>query len=235
MCNVGVWATTHTMQPKWLNVPPAPSPMMAPLTGLGDVQFSYRLLSFPLQQMGNEGGRFTPLKDYRYDRIGNWLMTLHTLDPVSNYAPYLASYYFGATQDPKRQLGPIIDYLVKAGQTKEGYKKWRWLAQAVYLAKFSLKDNVRALELAYELAALPGDMPHWTHQMPAIISADMGDRETALRLMNSILIDMLKDKDRTAPQEINFVVDFICNRLYSLEESRSQKICELLPKELVRK
>lgn len=228
--NIGLWSVTHKMQPKWPNVPPPPPAATASLTGLGDAQFSYRLLALPLQQMGNEGGLFTPLKNYRYDRIGEWLNVLLTLDSTSNYAPHVAAFYFGATQDPKRQLRPIIEYLAKAGEAKTGYKKWRWLTQAVYLAKFKYKDDQLALSLAYRLAALPGEMPHWAHQMPAIISADMGDKETALRLMNSILVDLLKDKDHVQPQEINFVVDFICRRLYTPAEAKVQKVCELLPK-----
>jgi hypothetical protein len=228
--NFALWWITSTMQPKWPNVPPAPSQALAPLSGLGDKQFAYRLLAFPLQQWGNDGGLFTPLKDYRYDRLGHWFMALDAQDPVSNYVPYLASYYFGGTQDPEHQLRPVIDYLARAGSHSAGYKKWRWLAQAVYLAKFKYKDAPLSLDLAYKLAALPEDMPHWAHQMPAIISADMGDKETALRMMNSILSDMLKDKDKVEPQEINFVVDFICNRIYTPIEARQQKICDLLPK-----
>lgn len=228
--NIAMWALSNKMRPIWPNVPPVPGQETASSAGLGDTELAFRTLAFQLQQMGNEGGVSTPLYRYDYNRLGDWFHLLHDLNNQSRYVPYVAAYYFAATQDPKRQLGPVVDYLSDVGREPEA-GKWRWLAQAVYITKYKLEDHDRALRLAYDLAALPGPMPHWAKQMPAILSAEMGDRDTALRLMKSILVDMLNPVPGTArpdPNEINFVVDFICNRLLTPIETRTDPVCSAL-------
>ena len=225
LLNFTLWFNTHKIQPAWPNVPPAPSKSAALFSGLGDSQLSFRLLSFPLQQMGNEGGRVTPLYMYDYNKLGAWFNVLYELDATSNYPPYLAAYYYGATQEPERQLAPVIEYLARVGQQGEN-GKWRWLAQAAYLAFHKKKEHAYAIEIAHKLAALPVEMPHWARQMPAILSAESGDNETALKLMRSILIDMVNNKD-VAPNanEINFLIDFICHRAQTPEQAQLDPVC----------
>jgi hypothetical protein len=171
---------------EWAGVPPPPPLAVAPAMALGDPQLFYRAATFALQNMGDEGGRVTPLAEYDYARLGGWLDLLDRLDPEARYAPALAAYYFGQTPDSE-SLRRIIAYLNVVG-ARDPARNWRWLAHAVYLARHRLHDLPLALAVARHLAGLPeGEVPRWVRQMPAFVLAEVGEREAARDLMATIL------------------------------------------------
>jgi hypothetical protein len=182
----GALALHHrALRADWTGVPPAPPVLIAPAMALGDPQLFYRVAAFALQNMGDEGGRVTPLGDYDYGRLGDWLDLLDLLDPQARYAPTLAAYYFGQTPDPD-DLRRIIAYLIRVG-ARDPAHNWRWLTHAAYLARHRLKDLPLALEVARHLAGLPeGEVPLWVRQMPAFVMAEVGEREAARDLMATI-------------------------------------------------
>jgi hypothetical protein len=102
--------------------------------------------------------------------------------------PSLAAYYFGATKK-KQDTCYLVDYLAKAGSDKiEGVERWRWLAHAVYMARFVMKDQDKALELANQLAAIATpDMPIWTKQMPAYVMSKVGQKKAARDLILTVM------------------------------------------------
>jgi hypothetical protein len=219
--NIGFWFYARPMRPIWDNVPPVPGEKGMAAFALNDRQFGYRLTGFMLQNLGNMGGRATPLREYNYDHIGQWLFLADKLDPVSNFTPLLAAYYFGATQD-QRKLGPIIDYLATVGQ-RPGPDKWRWLAQAVYLARFRVGDMDKALALANTLASLwePG-LPLWMKQMPAFVLEAKGDKKEAYGMMLTILKDQA---DKMTPQDVNATIGYICEQILSSKEAATDPLC----------
>lgn len=219
--NTAVWWHSHTMQPRWGNVPPAPSAESASLMTLGDKQFAYRSFALFLQNLGDAGGQARALKEYDYNHLSQWLWLEDKLDPVSNFIPALAGYYFSAAQDPK-MLDPIIDYLEEIG-SRSGPQKWRWLGQAVYLARFVQHDYDKAMRLAEKLAALDyPDMPTWTDQMPAFVSLQQGNREAAYQLMLNVL-----QSDRTLQAaEINSMRAYICDRVLTKEQKAADELCK---------
>jgi hypothetical protein len=197
-CCLVLWQATYHQREKWPGIPPAPDAARAEMYGFGDTQLSYRNIGLMLQNAGDEGGRVTNLALYDYRIIHGWLWLTYALDPHANYVPSLAAYYFGATPDHKEQAY-LVDYLAKEGET-EGFEKWRWLAHAVYLARFEMKDQIKALELADRLAALKDpDMPIWTKQMPAFVLSKVGRKKAARDLMLTIAATT-KNID---PNEIN--------------------------------
>ncbi len=228
VCNIALWLVTHRDQPRWPNVPPAPGEGAASALGLGDTQFAYRTLSLPLQIMGNESGLSTPLYLYDYNRLGRWFDILDELDPVSSYVPYIAGYYFGSTQKPKEQLSPVVDYLARVGVRRE-IGKWHFLVHAIYLAQHRMEDVPRALDLARTLAELPQDMPYWTRQMPAIVSAASGDKDAAVKIMRATLAATLAESKKAGvapdPVEVGFMIEFICTRMQTAEKAARDPIC----------
>ena len=114
--------------------------------GLGDPSLAYRANSVVLQNLGNTGGRTVSLDQYNYDDLTQWFFLQDKLDQKSDFIPYLASYYFGSVQDPEI-FRPILDYLQMVGE-RPYEEKWRWLAQAVFMARYTMKDLDKALELA---------------------------------------------------------------------------------------
>lgn len=206
------WFLTKDLKAQWLNVPPTPSVNTASFVGLGDDQFSYRYYAVMLQNLGNTSGRVQSLKSYNYETLGQWFFLLDKLDSNSNVIPLLAAYYFGAITDAEK-LEYVFDYLAVVGQRPER-EKWRWLGHAVFLARHIVKDDDKALELAYLLASNPSpDLGDWAKQMPAFILAGRGqegDTREAYEIMMNMLIDNV---DTLHPNEINFMTDYICNTI----------------------
>ncbi len=220
--NVSIWASVRDVQSRWLNVPPAPSHRAMSAAGLGDRQLAYRIASVTLQNLGNVGGRAERLQSYDYNNLKNWMLMTWQLDPISNYVPYLAAFYFGAVDD-KEKLKRIVDYLELAGSGTEG-QKWRWMAQAAYIARYKLNDMDRAYDLATKLAASPEkDLPDWARQMPAVILNVKGDREAAYALM----LNVMKSGAATMPaQEMNFMRHYICDKILKPDEAKANSLCD---------
>ena len=198
ICCLVLWQNTYHLREKWPGIPPAPDVARAQMYGFGDTELAYRNIGVMLQNAGDEGGRVTNLAAYNYSIIHDWLWLSFALDPKANYVPSLGAFYFGATPDHKEEVY-LVDYLAKAGEV-EGFEKWRWLAHAVYLARFELKDQNKALELANRLAAIKDpNVPIWTKQMPAFVMAKVGQKKAARDLMLTIAATT-KNID---PNEIN--------------------------------
>jgi hypothetical protein len=205
---IGITQATRPIKTRWPGVTPAPSEPIGLLYGFGDRQLAYYNLTLTLQNMGDMGGRVTALKNYDMNSVADWLWLTYKFDRMSHYAPTLGSYYFGATQDPSK-LRPVIQYLAVAGNTTER-ELWRYLAQAVYLARFRLDDQVLALDLAYKLAALNGrNMPIWTKQMPAFVMSKNGQKQAS----RDLFITLLATSKNISIQEVNFMCGYITDHL----------------------
>ena len=203
------WYFTKHIKPDMVIVPQVPKESTIHLLSLGDSQFYFRQLAFKIQNAGDSWGRFTALKDYDYKSLSRWFYLLDTLDSKSNFVPSLASYYYSQTQTPADTIY-IVEYL-RDHVKKDPRNKWWWLSQAVYIANHRLKNKELALEVAYELAATPDDveMPMWARQMPAFIHEQLGEHESAKR----IIIEIMEDFDNFSPGEINFMEYFLRDRL----------------------
>lgn len=206
-----LWFVTSDLTARWVGVPPVPSPKAASLMALGDQQLAYRSGAMTLQNLGDGGGRVTPLKEYNYERLGDWFSTLDALDPAADHVPMIAAYYFGATRVPG-DIRYIVDYLEKAGNSPVG-QKWRWLAHAAHLARHRMDDMPRALDLAYMLARItPANgrpMPVWARQMPALLLGAQGEKEMARALIGQ----MLAGDDDLHPNEMNFMRAYLIEQL----------------------
>lgn len=222
--NIVFWFELRDVQARWTNVPPAPERKYASAYGLGDSQFAYRIVGVMIQNLGDYGGRITSLLDYNYDDLTRWFFVEDFLDPHSDFVPYLASYYFGGVQEPEKYR-PVLDYLQMVGQRPEG-QKWRWLEQAVFIARFKMNDMDKALELADTLAGSDNpEMPGWARQMPAFILTAKGEKEAAYALMLHIL---KSGADKLDPTEIYSMRYYICTRILEPQQAAQNPLCENL-------
>ncbi len=114
--NFATWLYVRDTHANWINVPPAPSWQSASFSGIGDTQFSYRMIAIMLQNLGDTGGRSTALKDYDYEELVRWFYVQNKLDPHSDFIPFLGAFYFGAVQLPDK-LAPLIEYLRVIGHS----------------------------------------------------------------------------------------------------------------------
>lgn len=223
--NLLYWANVRYVKSHWGNVPPAPQAEFAASSGLGDTAFSYRIIGLMLQNLGDTGGRTTSLKDYDYEELTKWFYIQQKLDAHSNYSPYLAAYYFSASQVPEK-IRPLLGYLTKVGLSQET-QKWRFLAQAVYLARFVMNDIDLALDLANQLAAHPNkDLPIWTKNMPAFVMNQHGDKKAAY----AFLVEILRSNMKTLhPNEATNMRYYICDQVLEPEEAKTDPLCKDIP------
>lgn len=225
LLNIGLWGSVRHVQSRWTNVPPAPQKKYAASYGLGDAQFSYRSIGIMIQNLGDTGGRTTALNDYNYSELVNWFFLEDYLDPHSNFVPYIAAYYFGGVQQAEK-FRPVLDYLKIIGQRPEPMK-WRFLVQAIFLARFEMKDLNKALELAQVLGRLDASyIPHWTKQMPAFIMTAQGKKEAAYALMLQII---KTESDKMVPNELNAMRAYICERILEKTEADLNPLCKDIP------
>lgn len=220
--NGAFWWHSRTLRARWANVPPAPSSSGATAFTLGDKQFSYRSIGLMLQNFADTGGRTTSLGDYDYPALSKWFFLEDSLDAVSNYMPMLAAFYFGGTKNPP-QIARVVDYLSVVGQRSYG-EKWRWMAQAVYLARHGMQDQEKALELAELLSKNTAlHMPAWTRTMPALILNDEGSKTAAYKIMTGILVD---EVDKLDPAEVTYIRDYICDNILSKDKAAANPLCQ---------
>lgn len=222
--NFFLWVSVRDVKARWTNVPPAPSIAGALTASLGDKHLAYRVYAMMIQNLGNTGGLETNLGAYNFDRLKEWLMLENALDPRPDIVPFLAANLYAAAKSTT-EFRPLVEYLDVASGDGQG-QKWRWLARAVYIARYKMEDLDLALPLANKLAALPNpDMPLWARQMPAYIMTARGEKQAAYELMVSMLHSSARDLQ---PNEVNATLDYICTRILDKEEAAQNKLCDYL-------
>jgi hypothetical protein len=189
-------------------VPEVPSLYEAKISALGDEQFYFRFLAIYIQNAGDSFGRFTKLKHYDYEALMNWFKLLDQLDCQSNVIPSAAAYIYSNTQRPEDNIY-LINYL-ESTYDYDPVKKWWWLSQAVVMASEKLKNHNVALRLAFKLSNTPyPQLPRWAQQMPAIIYANMGEKELALNVMQ----ELAQKYDDYSQADLNYINYFIHQQL----------------------
>ncbi len=219
--NVAFWLHSHRLSLHWPTVPQPPAERTVRTGFLDDAAFAYRVWGLALQNFGSVG-ESQALKDYNFSHLVSWFRVMDALDPRSNFVPFLAAYYFSATQDAS-QLTGLIHYLEEVGARPEP-GKWRWLAQAAYLARHRMHDTPEALRLAKKLGSVyrPG-MPLWTRNLEAMFTADLGDRQAAYLLA----LETLKGAgEQMSPSEYTATITMICESILTRDEAGKSPVCQ---------
>jgi hypothetical protein len=210
------WWHSLAHKPRLEIVPSVPSEVAVKAIAFGDHQFFFRVLGFYLQNFGDTFGRYTPLKEYDYDKLHRWFLLLDTLDRESNYIPSMASYYFSQSQNAA-DTRYVVDYLRKHAEGRL-QEKWWWQAQAVYLANHRLHDSALALELALPLVHAR-NVPIWVNQLAAFIYEKQGEFAAAYGIM-----EHLKQNIRNIPAgELRFMEHFVKERLQAMDQQSHQQ------------
>ena len=208
LCQVGYWVQSRHVLPDMSIVPDVPGREVVKALSLGDEQFYFRYLALIIQNAGDTYGRFTPLREYNYDKLSKWFHLLDMLDDTSDYIPSLASYYYSQTQNTP-DVRYIVDYL-RAHAEWRPEQKWWWIIQAVYLANHKLKDKDLALDIAKPLMDAK-NIPLWARQFPAFIYEQRGETEQALFVMQHVLEGY--ENATLSREDFNFMKYFIEERI----------------------
>lgn len=180
----------HKERPHLEILPPQPTDTAAKAISLGDAQFLYRVFTLQIQNAGDTGGRFTPMRMYDIPAVVSWLELLQRLDENASHHTALATRYFSQLResDDLRSLVAFIDRDVSLAPER----KWYWQTQAVALARDRLKDVPYALELAKKMRQYQEYVPEgffWTLQMEPILLEDLGRIDEARALMMQIVTE----------------------------------------------
>ncbi len=211
-----LWPGTRQVKPDLGIVPEVPGPAMVKALTLGDDEFYFRSRALQIQNAGDTFGRSTALKDYDYKKLYDWWMILDGLNAASDFLPTLVSYYYGASQNPKRDVPYVVKYLEQYAD-RDPAKKWWWYSQAIYHAKFKLEDLDWALEIAHKLANIPKDAnaPIWIRQMEAFIYEKKGEYKQAC----DIIVGVIDNYKNLSPGEMNFMMNFINERIGAMAKA----------------
>ena len=220
--NIAFWIPSKKTLPNWANVPFAPSRESIMASSVADDEIAYRMIGYFLQNAGNVGGRYESLRSYDYKSLGDWFFLSQSLDERSNFVPFLAAYYYGGLDEKTEKLDYVIDYLTSQGQL-EYPQKWRWLAQAVFFARYKQKDLPKALRIANLVTNLKTDVAPWARQLPAFVHLNMGDKQAAYEIMIRMLST---EAERLHPNEVNEMVNFICKRALEPPEAAKNPLCQ---------
>lgn len=208
LAQVAFWNTSRQILPDMAIVPDVPSREVVKALSLGDEQFYFRVLALDIQNAGDTYGRFTPLKNYDYNKLSLWFHLLDTLDNRSVYIPSLATYYYAQTQNVP-DVRYIVDYLYDYAKD-DPEKKWWWLIQAIYLANHKLEDKDLALKVGAPLIDTK-TTPLWARHFTAFIYEQKGEPEMALYVMEHVMEGV--ESKKLSREDFNFMKYFIEERL----------------------
>lgn len=128
-----------------------------------------------------------PFRNLDYERVTRWLDTVISLDSKSQYTLLAATRLYAEVPDEPRQR-LMLDFVYRKFLEDPAHR-WRWLAQAVVIAKHRLNDLPLALKFAQALADNTNNdaVPSWARQMHIFIHEDMGEVESARILLGGLL------------------------------------------------
>jgi hypothetical protein len=206
----GFVAWTHRdLRPDFDIIGPAPTAAARTAMAFGDEQLLYRIWVLNLQNDGDTGGRATPMRDYNYDYVLDWLETLGALDPLGQHHLMLAANYFSYTPS-KADVRRLVDFIA-ADVAHAPNEKWYWLTQAISMADTKAGDLPLALALAQRLAAYdPPTAPHYIWMLPAVLLEKMGRRNEA----ESAMEEVRKQRWNVLTDDERRYLDYFIQRLH---------------------
>ena len=224
------WGGTRKIKPDLEVLPKVPSPEILKAFSFGDDEIAFRYNGYKLQFAGDGFGRVTALKDYDYGKLYHWWKILDDINHKSDLIVYYVAYYWSASQNPKRDVPYVVDFLEEHSD-KDPSKNWWWYSQAAYNARFKMEDTDRALEIAKKLADLPKnlDIPLWTRQLQAFLFEKKGEYDKACEIILNILEGY--NQKQISDGEINFMFYFIQERLRKMIENEGTEAVQSLSPE----
>ncbi|MEQ8966047.1 MAG: hypothetical protein RID91_09500 [Azospirillaceae bacterium] len=182
----GLAQALRPVEPPRGDLAPPPDPRAMAALSLGDPQFAFRAASLRLQHAGSLDGRTVAWSALDHRLMAEWFRALDRLDPRPDIVPAMAALLYAPAAD-RTGAAAIVDYL-EDHALRDPAGKWRWLAQAVHVARYRMEDPRRALDLARTLRGLPvADLPYWARQLEVFVLADLGDRAAARALLLALL------------------------------------------------
>ena len=166
-----------------------------------------------LQAFDNQPGISIPFRQLDYNKVIQWLNLVLELDPLGQYPLLMASRVYAEVADNARKK--VMLEFVFNKFFDDPNRRWPALAQAVFVAKYRLKDYQLAFKYADALAVnvTAKNVPFWVKEMHIYVLEDMGEIESAKILIGGLLDSGAIDD----AHEIRFLQE----RLKKLEEEKT--------------
>ena len=212
---IGLHASQPKPQAKAPDLTPPPAASLLRLASLGEPIALAKLLMLQLQAFDYQSGSRVPYKDLDYALLEAWLARILELDPSGQYPLLAASRLYAEVPDEARQRS-MLDFVYRQ-YLLDPNRRWPWLAHAVFLAKYRLKDMPLALEYAGALQkyTTAKDVPAWVITMEIFIREDLNELETARVMIGGLLAS----GRITDPAELRF----LDQRLRAIESRLKEK------------
>lgn len=195
----------HPLTAKAQDMPPPSAPVLLQLAALGDRVAFARILMLWLQNFDNQPGLAIPFRNLDYNNLVQWLETILTLDPKSEYPLFAAIHGYAGIPDPARTR--IMLNFVHRQFLLDPANRWRWLAFAAVNARHRLDDTQLALRYLDELfpRVQQGTLPRWVLGVRLSILHTTGQLESARQLIGGLLFH----GEIRSSTEINFLSDWL--------------------------
>ena len=169
----------------------------------GSDQLLSYLMILAVQMHDNQKGQHVNYSYLDYQNLKDWLFTIYTLNPRSDYPAFMATRVY--SQVPDKSKIRLMIKLVEQLFENNPAQHWRRMTEACLLAKHQLKDLTLALELARKIADIPATikLPHWARDMKLVLLDELNQLESAQLLISS----MLQSSEIKDPDEIRFLRD----------------------------
>jgi hypothetical protein len=181
-------ATQRPSAPTADDLPPAPRPAALRLASLGEPAAMARLSMLYLQAFDSGGTNAVAYRSLDYERLIEWLRTILSVDPRSEYPLFAAARVYAEVSDPARSRR-VLEFVYEEF-FKEPNRRWQWLSHAALLAKHRLGDLAlaRRYAAAVERHTTDPNVPLWAKQMEIFILEDMGELEAARIMLGGLVL-----------------------------------------------
>lgn len=182
-------------------LPAVPPLALLQLASLGEPVALAKASMLYVQSHDEQAGLSIAFRALDYVRLRDWLATILTLDPRSQYPLLAASEVYAAVSDPVRAR--LMLELVYERYREDPQRRWPWLAHAALVARHQLHDMPLARRYAAALRSQAGaaQLPAWARELEIFIAKDMQQSDSARTLIGALI----SSDQITDPHELAFL------------------------------
>ena len=174
-----------TVEASDLPAPPAAAALR--LAAFGEPEALARLAMLYVQSFDLRAGNSLPYRRLDYARLKEWLATILSLDPRSEYPLFAAARVYAEVEDPAR-CRTMLEFVYQQF-LRDPNRRWPEMAHAALVAKHRLNDLplARRYAAAVQRDTTDPTVPLWAKQMEIFILEDMNELEAAKIMLGGLL------------------------------------------------
>jgi hypothetical protein len=165
----------------------APQPLTTTILSLGEAPLAAYAMNIYIQTFDSQAQKSLGIRTLDHSAIRQWLAQAIDLNPQSSYSLLLASRVYASAANPsdaRKTLEFVHEHFLKSPN-----QNWPWLAHAVHVARYELRDLELAKRYARSIAlhATSTDIPSWATQLEVFILEANNELDAARQLLGSLI------------------------------------------------